>query len=144
MQSEWRRAGYLISTDISRLDMDTIFRFLSESSYWAQERSRDVVEKSIANSLSFGVYKGEYEQQVGLARVVTDYATFGWVADVFILEPFRGQGLGEWLMETVVAHPELHNMRRILLATRDAHGLYSKYGFKPLPNPDRFMVKSHE
>jgi GNAT superfamily N-acetyltransferase len=144
MQSEWRRGGYVISTDNSRLNMDIIFSFLSESSYWAQERPRDVVEKSIANSLSFGVYKGEYEQQVGLARVVTDYATFGWVADVFILEPFRGQGLGEWLMETVVAHPELKNMRRILLATRDAHGLYSKYGFKPLPNPDRFMVKSHE
>lgn len=142
MLGEWRRNGYLISTDNGRLDVDTIFRFLSESSYWAQERPRDVVEKSIANSLSFGVYRGEYEQQVGYARVVTDYATFAWVADVFILEPFRGQGLGEWLMETIVSYPELQNMRRLLLATRDAHGLYSKYGFKPLPNPDRFMIRS--
>lgn len=141
MQGEWRRDGYIISTDRDKLDLETIYKFLSESSYWAQDRPRDVIEKSISNSLVFGVYKGEYGQQVGFARVVTDYATFGWLADVFILEGYRGQKLGEWLMETVVSYPDLHNIRRLLLATRDAHGLYSKYGFEPLPSPDRFMVK---
>jgi GNAT superfamily N-acetyltransferase len=141
MQGEWRRGDYIISTDRARLDVDVIYTFLSESSYWAQGRSRGTVERSIANSLAFGVYKGNFEEQVGFARVVTDYATFGWVADVFILEPYRGQKLGEWLIETIVAHPDLKDMRRLTLATRDAHGLYSKYGFTPLDNPDRFMMK---
>ncbi|HKP54836.1 MAG TPA: GNAT family N-acetyltransferase [Chloroflexia bacterium] len=141
MPGEWRRGEYIISTDQARLDIDLIYRFLNESSYWAQGRSRETVERSIANSLSFGVYKGDFEEQVGFARVVTDYATFGWVADVFILEPYRGQKLGEWLIETIVAQPELQGMRRLFLATRDAHGLYSKYGFSPLENPDRFMMK---
>jgi len=141
MQGEWRRGDYIISTDQARLDVDVIYTFLSESSYWAQGRSRETVERSIANSLVFGVYKGDFEEQVGFARVVTDYATFGWVADVFILEPYRGQKLGEWLIETIVSHPELKDMRRLTLATRDAHGLYSKYGFEPLDNPDRFMMK---
>jgi len=144
MPGEWRRNGYLISTDRARLDIDTIYSFLSQRSYWAQERSREIVEKSLANSLNFGVFKGEYEQQIGFARVVTDYATFGWVADVFILEEFRGDGLGKWLMETIVAYPDLHNIRRLVLATRDAQGLYSQYGFKPLPNPDRFMLRVPE
>jgi GNAT superfamily N-acetyltransferase len=141
MQGEWRRGDYIISTDPARLDVAVIYTFLSQSSYWAQGRSREVIERSIDNSLAFGVYKGEYEEQVGFARVVTDYATFGWVADVFILEPYRGQKLGEWLIETIVAHPDLKDMRRLTLATRDAHGLYSKYGFTPLDNPDRFMMK---
>ena len=141
MQDEWRRGEYVISTDQGRLDMDAIYSFLSERSYWGQERPREVVERSIANSLPFGLYKAEDWAQVGFARVVTDYATFGWLADVFILEAYRGQKLGEWLIETVVAHPQLQGLRRILLATRDAHGLYSKYGFNPLAYADRFMVK---
>lgn len=144
MQGEWRRNGYLISTDLARLDIETIYSFLTERSYWAQARSREIVEKSIANSLNFGVYQGEYERQVGFARVVTDYATFGWVADVFVLEECRGEGLGKWLMETIVACPDLSNIRRLLLATRDAHGLYRQYGFKALPNPDRFMIRVPE
>ena len=142
MQSEWRRGDYVISTNQSRLDIGAIYTFLSESSYWAQGRSREIVERSIANSLAFGVYKGEYEEPAGFARVVTDYATFGWLADVFILEHHRGQKLGEWLVETVVTHPQLLDLPRLTLATRDAHGLYSKYGFKPLANPDRFMLRS--
>lgn len=142
MQGEWRRDGYIISTDKSRLKVETIYKFLSESSYWAQDRPRSVIEKSIANSLVFGVYNSDYEEQVGFARVVTDHATFGWLADVFILPEHRGRKLGEWLIETVVSHPDLNNIRRLLLATRDAHGLYSKYGFEPLPTPNGFMVKN--
>ncbi len=144
-QGEWRRDdGYIISTDQARLDLDTVCAFLRESSYWAQERPRDVMERSIANSLAFGVYRGEYAQQIGFARVVTDYATFGWLGDVFILAEFQGHGLGKWLIETVVTHPDIQGMRRLMLATRDAHGLYSQYGFTPLPKPDRFMVRNKE
>jgi N-acetylglutamate synthase-like GNAT family acetyltransferase len=142
MQGEWRKGEYTISTNQAMLDIDAIYNFLSKSSYWAQERSREIVERAIANSLAFGLYKGEYEEMAGFARVVTDYATFGWLADVFILEQYRGQKLGEWLIEIVVAHPSLQGLRRLTLATRDAHGLYSKYGFKPLDNPDRFMMRS--
>ncbi len=144
MPGEWHRDGFIISTDKSKLDIDIIYGFLSASSYWAAERPRDVVERSIANSLTFGVYRGEYAEQVGFARVVTDYATFGWLADVFILSEYRGMKLGEWLIETVVSHPDLYNIRRLVLATRDAHGLYSKFGFAPLPTPDRYMVKNSE
>lgn len=144
MQGEWRRDGYIISTDKERLDVDTIHNFLSETAYWAQGRPRDVLERAIANSLAFGVYEGEFSQQVGFARVVTDYALFGWVADVFILDAFRGHSLGKWLMETIVTHPDLQGLRRLLLATRDAHGLYNQYGFTPLPKPQNYMIRNKE
>jgi len=128
--------GYEISTERSRLDIELIHRFLS-SSYWAQGIPRQVVEKSVQNSLCFGVYFGA--QQVGFARVVSDCATIGYVADVFVVPDHRGGGLGKWLIETIVAHPELQGLRRILLATQDAHGLYVQFGFTALANPERFM-----
>jgi GNAT superfamily N-acetyltransferase len=127
-----------ISTDRDRLDVDAIHRFLSEESYWARGRSREVVERTIAHSLCFGAYLGE--QLVGYARVVTDYATFAWLADVFILDEFRGRGYGKALVQAVIAHPDLQGLRRMLLATKDAHTLYAQYGFTPVP-PDRFMER---
>jgi GNAT superfamily N-acetyltransferase len=133
-----QRDNYTISTDRERLDVAMIHRWLNESSYWAQTRSLETVQKSIENSLCFGVYDGD--QQVGFCRVVTDYATFGWLCDVFIIESYRGRGLSKWLIESVVTHPDLHNVRRLLLATRDAHELYRRYGgFDTLKNPERWM-----
>ena len=129
-----------ITTDRSRLDIAYIHRYLSEECYWSIGRSRAVVEKSIANSLCFGVYDGE--RQMGFARVVTDYATFAWLCDVFVDAAYRGQGIGKWLVETVVAHPELQGMRNFVLATRDAHELYRQHGgFEALPAPERWMAR---
>ncbi len=125
---EWQRGEYTISTDPARIEVERVHDFLSNTAYWALGRPLETVRRSIENSLVFGVYNAE--QQVGLARVVTDYATFAWLCDVFILEPFRGQHLGEWLIETVVSYPELQNLRLWLLGTRDAHWLYRKYGFE--------------
>ncbi len=127
-----------ISTDPNRLDVDLIHRWLSEESYWAGGVSREIVARAIDNSLCFGVYLEG--QQVGLARVVTDRATFAWLADVFILDSYRGRGYGKALIAAVVAHPELRGLRRLLLATRDAHGLYAQYGFTPVA-PERFMER---
>lgn len=129
-----------ISTDRDRLDIAYIHRYLSEESYWAIGRSRAVVEKSIANSLCFGVYDGD--RQIGFARVVTDYATFAWLCDVFVDAAYRGHGLGKQLVETVVAHPELQGMRNFILATRDAHELYRQHGgFEALAAPERWMAR---
>ena len=129
-----------ISTDRSRLDIAYVHRYLSEECYWSIGRSRAVVEKSIANSLCFGVYDGE--RQMGFARVVTDYATFAWLCDVFVDAACRGQGIGKWLVETVVAHPEMQGMRNFVLATRDAHELYRQHGgFEALPAPERWMAR---
>jgi GNAT superfamily N-acetyltransferase len=130
----------VISTDPTRLDLDVIHDYLSRVSYWAQGRPYSVVRKSVQNSLCFGVYDGA--QQVGFARVVTDSATFAWLCDVFVLESHRGQSLGKWLIECVVAHPELTGLRLFLLATRDAHELYRRYGgFQSVDAPDRWMVR---
>lgn len=139
---EWQRDdGYTISTDRRRLDVGYIQRWLSEQSYWAQGRGRKTVEKSIANSLCFGLYRGE--QQIGFARVVTDYITFAWLCDVFVDEAQRGSALGKWLVETVVSHPDLATIRRIMLATRDAHDLYRKYGgFEKLGSPELWMART--
>ncbi len=129
-----------ISTDRSRLDIAYIHRYLSEECYWSIGRSREIVEKSIANSLCFGVYDGG--RQIGFARVVTDSATFAWLCDVFIDAAYRGRGLGKQLVETVIGHPELQGMRNFILATRDAHELYRQYGgFEALAAPDRWMVR---
>ena len=137
---EHQRGNYVISTDRSGLDVDLIHDFLSRSSYWAEGRSLDTVQKSLAHSLSFGMYRGA--EQVGYARVVTDYATFAWLCDVFILESHRGQGLGKWLVESVAAHPELQGPGIFLLATRDAHELYRRYGgFEALEIPGRWMSR---
>jgi GNAT superfamily N-acetyltransferase len=131
-----RRGEYLISTDKSRLNLGVVHDFLS-TSYWAVGVPLEVVKRSIENSLVFGVYEGE--EQVGFARVVTDYATFAYLADVFVLEPHRRRGLGKWLIEAVVSHPDLRGLRRWMLATGDAHELYRKYGFAGLGRPEIFM-----
>ena len=127
-----------ISTDPDRLDLDVIHRWLSEKSYWAQGRPRELMQRSFDNSICFGVYLGD--RQVGFARVVTDRATFAWLADVFILDEYRGRGYGKALVAAVLAHPELQGLRRWLLATKDAHGLYAQNGFTPTP-PERFMER---
>jgi len=126
---EYRKNGYLISTDKARLNLALIHRYLSEESYWAAGRRRDTVSRSIEHSMCFGVYEEEGEQ-VGFARVVTDYATFAWLCDVFVLSPYQGKGLGKWLVRTVVEYPDLQGVKRILLGTRDAHTLYRAFGFE--------------
>lgn len=131
---------FTISTDRNRLRIDAIHKFLAEESYWATERTREQTETAIKNSLPFGVYRGE--NLIGFARVVTDYATFAYLGDVFILEEFRGRGLSLWLMETIINHPDLQNFRRWILATRDAHSLYEKFGFAALRFPERWMEKT--
>jgi GNAT superfamily N-acetyltransferase len=133
---EWNRDGFTISTDRNRLDRGAIHEFL-KSSYWARGIPRPIVEKSIENSLCFGVYEGP--RLVGFARVISDYATFAYLADVFVLESHRRRGLSKWLMEVIMGHPELQNLRRWTLATRDAHGLYEKFGFRTPAKPERQM-----
>jgi GNAT superfamily N-acetyltransferase/uncharacterized damage-inducible protein DinB len=132
-----RRGDFLISTDPNLLDLPLIHDFLANRSYWAAGRPREVVERSLGHSLCLGLY--ENGRQVGLARVVTDRATFAWLCDVFILEAYRSRGLSKWLIECVMGHPALQGVRRVLLATRDAHGLYERFGFAPLEGPSRFL-----
>lgn len=136
---EVKMGNYNISTDIKRLQISTIHHFLSSQSYWAKGIPLEIVQQSIANSLCFGIYY--HAKQVGFARVVTDYATFAYLADVFILPPFRGLGLSKWLIQVIIQHPKLQNLRRWMLGTADAHMLYEQYGFTPLANPQRFMEK---
>jgi GNAT superfamily N-acetyltransferase len=138
MDGEWRRGEYVISTDPSRLDVSAIHAFLT-AAYWAEGVPIEVVRRSIEGSLAFGLYQGE--QQIGFARVVSDYATFAYIGDVFVVEGFRGRGLARWLMEVIVGHPRLQGLRRWLLATRDAHGLYRTVGFTPLAAPERWMER---
>lgn len=136
---EMREKGYIISTDNGKLDIARIHQYLSEESYWAKNIPFEVVEKSLANSLCFGVY---FQQSlVGFARCVTDKATFAYLADVFIIAEHRGKGLSKWLMETIHAHPDMQGLRRWMLGTRDAHGLYAQFGWTPLPQDQvpRFM-----
>ncbi len=147
---ERSKGGFVISTDRSRLDMDAVFGFMSRS-YWADTRPREVTERSIAHSLCFGVYQVETSgdasrldrpastRQVGFARVITDCATFAYLCDVYIAEDARGQGLGKWLIETIQAHPDLQDLRRWMLATGDAHGLYRQFGFTDISKPERWM-----
>ena len=134
-----RRGRYTISTDPRRLDVAAIHAALT-TSYWAAGIPYETVARSIPASLCFGVYDEEDAgRQVGFARVVTDHATYAYLCDVYVLEAHRGAGLGKWLIETVMGHPALTGARRVVLATRDAHGLYAKYGFSPLRSPERFM-----
>ena len=130
--------NFYISTDKSQLDKNLITDFLSNHSYWAQGRSRQTIEKSIENSLCFGVFTSE-NKQVGFARVVTDYAVFAWLLDVFIVEDFRGRGLGKMLMNAIMTREDLQGLKRWGLGTRDAHGLYEKYGFTALSKPEIIM-----
>lgn len=127
---------YSITTDPAGLDLPMITDYLAHS-YWAEGIPLDVVERAVKGSLSFGVY--EDARQVGFARVVTDAATFAYLADVFVLESHRGRGLARWLMEVIMSHPDLQGLRRFSLATRDAHGLYEKFGFTPLARPETHM-----
>jgi len=133
---DWTRSPYAISTDPSRLQRETIHAFLANS-YWAKGIPRDVLDRAIANSISFGLF--EDDRQIGFARAVTDRATYAYLADVFVLPSHRGRGLGTWLVEVVLSHPELSGLRRWGLVTRDAHGLYSRSGFTPLSHPERHM-----
>ena len=135
--SEHRRADFLISTDRERLDLDLIHGFLTNS-YWAKGISREIVARSIEHSLCFGIYDAK-GSQVGFARVISDRATYAYLGDVFLLESHRGRGLSKWLMECIVKHPELQGLRRWTLLTRDAHGLYSQFGFTPVKAPQWYM-----
>lgn len=134
--TEWRRGDLTISTDGRRLDRAAVHEFL-RGSYWAGNIPRDVVDRAIEGSLCFGVYEGS--RQVGFARVVSDRATFAYLADVFVLESHRGRGLAAWLMETIRSHPALQGLRRWMLVTKDAHRLYRRCGFEPLAHPERIM-----
>jgi GNAT superfamily N-acetyltransferase len=127
---------YEFTCDRKRLDIEAIHRFLAQS-YWSPGIPRAVVERAIANSLCFAIFHGN--TQIGFARVITDTATFAYLADVYILPEHRGKGLSKRLMEQVIQHPDLQGLRRMLLATLDAHGLYEKFGFRPLAAPERMM-----
>jgi len=136
---ETRVDGYVISDDPARLDVAAIHAYLTRS-YWAAGVPRDLVERAVRNSLCIGLYTGAGEQ-VGLVRVVTDAATFAWLCDVYVLEAHRGRGLAKAMMRTVVSHPRLQAVRRLTLATRDAHGLYAQFGFRPVARPETQMEK---
>jgi GNAT superfamily N-acetyltransferase len=133
---EERRDRFVVTTDPSRIDARAVHAYL-EQSYWAAGIPLSVVERAIARSLCFSVLDGD--RQIGFARVVTDAATFAYLCDVYVLEEYRGYGLGEWLIRTVAAHPDLQGLRRFLLMTRDAHGLYAKVGFALIARPERCM-----
>ena len=136
MTGTWSRGAYQVSTDPARIDLDVVHGYLAQS-YWAEEIPRDLVARSIEHSIPFGLYHGS--RQVGFARVITDRATFAYLGDVFVLEEERGNGLGVWLMEVIMSHPDLQGLRRFMLATRDAHGLYQKFGFQAPALPERLM-----
>ena len=135
----YTRPPYHISTDPGKLDVPGIHRYLSESSYWAKGRSLEAVEKSIGNSLNFGVYL--QDEQVGFARIISDFSTFAYLADVYLLPGHQNKGLSKWLMNCIVFHPDLRGLNRIMLGTANAHELYKKYGFSELEHPERWMEK---
>ena len=134
---EYRLGEFVISTSRERLNVDVVHEFLTNC-YWAKGIPREVVARSIEHALCFGIYDEE-GAQVGFARVISDFATIAYVGDVFVLETHRGRGLGKWLMQCITEHPVLQNLRRWILTTRDAHGLYSQFGFTPVKAPERFM-----
>jgi GNAT superfamily N-acetyltransferase len=137
----FEQQGFSISTDKTKLDLEMICTFLS-SAYWANQRSRDTVLKSLEHSLCFGLY--HQQTQIGMARVITDHATFAYLCDVFVLEEFQGRGLGKFLMQTVLEYPDFTQLRRLMLATKDAHGLYQQFGFDGLVYPDRWMERFNQ
>jgi GNAT superfamily N-acetyltransferase len=130
--------GFTLSTDAARLDVAAIHAYLAHDSYWAKGMPRETLQRALDHSLNFGLCAPD-GRLAGFARVVTDTATFAWLCDVFVLPEFRGQGLSKWLMAQVWAHPDLQNLRRRMLATLDAHGLYTQFGFAPLAAPERFL-----
>ena len=131
-----RKDGFTISTDKNKIDIDYVHAFLTRS-YWSPGIPMETVRRAMENSLCFGIY--DNQKQIGYARMITDQATFAYLADVFIDEEFRGKGLGKWLVGAILAHPGLQGLRRTLLATRDAHSLYAQFGFTPFTNPERWM-----
>lgn len=138
--SDSHKDEFTISTEKQRLNLDVIHKFLSEDSYWARERSIEQTKTAIENSICFGLYDGD--RQIGFARVVSDKATFAYIGDVFVLSEYRGRGLSKWLMQVIVDHPELQGLRRWVLATKDAHGLYEQFEFAQLRYPERWMEKT--
>ena len=138
MNVEWKQNNLIVSTDPARQDVDAIHAYL-KGAYWCENIPREIVERAVRNSLCFGLFDGP--TQIGLARVVTDYATYAYLCDVYVLESHRGRGLGKWLIECVMAHPQLQGLRRFNLATRDAHELYTQFGFQPLAKPESFMER---
>ena len=135
----WLAQGYEITTERARVDVSAVHRYLSEQSYWAKNIPLEIVERAIQHSLCFAVLHGD--QLVGFARVTSDRATVAYLGDVFILPAHRGKGLSKWLMESICAHPQLQGLRRWMLATADAHGLYAQFGFTPIKAPARWMEK---
>jgi GNAT superfamily N-acetyltransferase len=133
---KWHKGEYTITTDKSKLDINVIHHFIAQT-YWAKDIPIATMQKAIDGAMCFGVFHGE--KQVGFARVITDKATFAYLADVFIIESYRGKGLSKWLMEIIVGHPDLQGLRRFLLATRDAHGLYRQFGFTTLESAENLM-----
>ena len=131
---------FYITTEKEKMDIDFIHSFLNRS-YWAEGISKEIIRRSVEGALCFGVF--ENDKQVGFARMITDRATFAYLADVFIIEEYRGLGLSKWLMEVILSHPDLQGLRRMMLATRDAHDLYKKFGFTPLNKVDRWMHIHH-
>lgn len=129
--------AFSISTDKSKLDIPVIHQYLSRESYWSQNIPVERIQKSIENALCFGIYHND--QQIGYAKVISDFSTMAYLGDVFVLESYRGKGLSKWLMETIMSHPELQDLRRWILLTADAHELYQKYGWKPIASPDKWM-----
>ncbi len=129
----------MISTDPERIDINALYRYLHDEAYWSQGIPRDVIERSIRHSLCFGVYDGD--AMVGFARVISDYATFAYLGDVFVLPDHRGKGLSKKMMEAISNHPDLQGLRRFHLVTRDAHGLYSRFGYRIVAEPGRHMEK---
>ena len=133
---EWRKGDYVVSTDPARLDLDAVFAAL-KSSYWGRRLTRDVFDRAVEGSMVFGLYHGD--EQTGFARVITDRATFAYLTDMFVIPDDSGHGLGSWMVEVMLSHPELKGLRRWALITRDAQDFYEKHGFEPVPNPEHFM-----
>lgn len=140
MAFERSQRGFVFSDDLARLDLDRVEAFMRQS-YWASARTREQLDFSAANSMCFGIYRTEDDVQVAFARAVTDKATFAWLCDVFVDPTQRGDGLGKFLIESILDHPQLRALPRWILATRDAHGLYAQYGFTPLAKPETWMER---
>lgn len=138
MSIEWKQNELVVSTDPARQNVDAIHAFLRRA-YWCENIPREIVERAVRHSLCFGLF--DNGEQIGLARVVTDYAVFAYLCDVYVRESHRGRGLGKWLIGCVMAHPQLQGLRRFNLATRDAHGLYAPFGFRPLAQPENHMER---
>ncbi len=138
---QWKKETFILSTDKTLLQIDRIHRFLSQEAYWSFNIPLDVLKKSIENSLCFGLYSQSENEalQIGYARIISDFATFAWLCDVYVEKDWRGKSLSKWIMECLVSHPDMKGLRRFCLATKDAHSLYSKYGFEITKTPENWM-----